>query len=50
MGSPQRKGKMNIWREETVSAVDREGMARNTGHCVRTGLNIVGTFYIDMQL
>ena len=25
-------------------------IARNTGHCVRTGLNVVGTIYIDIQL
>ena len=25
-------------------------MARNTGHSVRTGLNVVGTIYIDIQL
>ena len=25
-------------------------MARNNGHCVRTGLNVVGRIYIDIQL
>ena len=25
-------------------------IARNTGHCIRTGLNVVGTLYIDIQL
>ena len=25
-------------------------MTRNTKHCVRTGLNVIGTIYIDIQL
>ena len=28
----------------------KRNMARKTGHCVRTGLNVVGAIYIDIQL